>query len=231
MPIKAIALDLDGTLLDTIADLAAAANAMRREHSLPDLPQARLESFVGGGMGQLVHRALTDDRDGQAHPELHEAGVASFCRHYDRLLAVATRPYPGVLEGLQAMRDMGLPLAVITNKPIRFTVPVLQRTGLADYFEIVLGGDSLPEKKPHPLPLLTACAQWGIQAAELLMIGDSHFDRDAADNAGSPCLLLRYGYDDISGLACTGHIDNLVEAVDFVKNAASFPSFGVPNPS
>ncbi|PHV13138.1 phosphoglycolate phosphatase [Chitinimonas sp. BJB300] len=221
MPIKAISLDLDGTLLDTIADLAAAANAMRSDFGLPPLPQSRLESFVGGGMAQLVHRALTDDRDGKAQPELHETGIASFCRHYDRLLAVSTRPYPGVLEGLQAFKQMGLKLAVITNKPYRFSLPILEKTGLAPYFSMVLGGDSLTEKKPHPLPLLHACQQFGCQPAELLMVGDSHFDRDAAVNAGSPCLLLTYGYDDISSLTCQGHISSLVEAVEFVKNVIS----------
>jgi phosphoglycolate phosphatase len=194
---------------------------MRAELSLPPLPQDRLESFVGGGMQQLVHRALTDDRDGRAHPELHAQGIDAFIRHYDRMLADTTRPYAGVVEGLDQLRAMGLRLAVITNKPIRFSVPVLERTAIADYFEIVLGGDSLPEKKPHPLPLLTVCEQFGIEPTELLMIGDSHFDRDAAVAAGSPCLLLRYGYDDISHIECDGHIDSLVEAVDFVKNASS----------
>lgn len=221
MPIKAIALDLDGTLLDTIADLAAAANAMRSDFDLPALEQDRLASFVGGGMAQLVHRSLTDAREGQAEPEQHAAGITAFCRHYDRLLAVKTRPYPGVVSGLETFRSMGLRLAVVTNKPLRFTEPVLAQTGLLPYFDIVLGGDSLPEKKPHPLPLQTVCQQFGITAAELLMIGDSHFDRDAARNAGSPCLLLDYGYEDVRGLQCAGIISSLVEAVDFVKNVGS----------
>jgi len=217
-PIHAVALDLDGTLLDTIGDIAGAANAMRTELGLPSLAQDRLESFVGGGMQQLVHRALTDDRDGKAHPELHAQGIESFTRHYDHMLADTTRPYAGVIDGLDQLRAMGMRLAVITNKPFRFSVPILERTGLSGYFEIVLGGDSLAEKKPHPLPLLTVCERFSIQAAELLMVGDSHFDRDAAIAAGSPCLLLRYGYEDIAGLACDGHIDSLVEAANFVKN-------------
>ncbi|MGQ5525238.1 phosphoglycolate phosphatase [Chitinimonas sp. PSY-7] len=221
MPIKAIAFDLDGTLLDTITDLAAAANAMRQDFALPPLPQERLESFVGGGMAQLVHRALTDDRDGKAYPELHEAGITSFCRHYDQLLAINTHPYPGVIDGLQAFRQMELSLAVVTNKPHRFSVPLLEQTGLASYFGVILGGDSLAEKKPHPLPLLHVCRQFSCKPAELLMIGDSHFDRDAAVNAGSPCLLLTYGYEDVTGLTCQGHISSLVEAVEFVKNAFS----------
>jgi phosphoglycolate phosphatase len=221
MPIQAIALDLDGTLLDTIADLASAANAMRADFQLPALAQARLESFVGGGMAQLVHRALTDDRNGQAHPELHEAGVAAFCQHYERMLADTTQPYPGVRAGLDALQALGLKLAVVTNKPYRFSQPLLERTGLAHYFDLLLGGDSLAQKKPHPLPLLHTCEQFGIAPAALLMIGDSHFDRDAAVNAGAPCLLLRYGYEDVGELACNGHIDSLVEAVEFVKNADS----------
>lgn len=218
MPIRAIALDLDGTLLDTIADLAGAANAMRADVHLPPLPQDRLASYVGGGMAQLVHRALTDDRDGCAHPELHTAGIDAFIRHYDAHIADLTRPYPGVVAGLDRFKAMGLRLAVVTNKPIRFSLPVLEKTGLAPYFETVLGGDSLPEKKPHPLPLLTVCERFGIAPNELLMIGDSHFDRDAAVNAGSPCLLLTYGYEDVSGLACDGHIGSLEEVAAFVAN-------------
>jgi phosphoglycolate phosphatase len=221
MPIRAVAIDLDGTLLDTIADLAAAANAVRADMALPPLPQARLASFVGGGMAQLVHRALTDDRDGQAHPELHTAGVDAFIRHYEANIAVHTRPYPGVVDGLTQLQAMGLGLAVVTNKPTRFTLPLLQQTALAPFFSLVLGGDSLPEKKPHALPLLSTCAHFGITPPELLMVGDSQFDRDAAANAGSPCLLVRYGYDDVSDLACQGLIDSLVEAAEFVKNAPS----------
>lgn len=221
MPISALAFDLDGTLVDTIADLAAAANAMRADFALPALAQDRLASFVGGGMAQLVHRALTDERDGEAHPERHAAGVASFSQHYDHLLAEQSRPYPGVVEALQALRELGLPLAVVTNKPYRFSALLLERLGLAPYFQLVLGGDSLAHKKPHPLPLQHVCAHFDIAPASLLMVGDSHFDRDAAVNAGSPCLLLTYGYENVSNLACDGHIDSLVEAVEFVKNAGS----------
>lgn len=221
MPIRAIAFDLDGTLLDTIADLASAANAMRHDFGLATLPQARLESFVGGGMAQLVHRAMTDQHTGQLAPALHADAVSAFCQHYDQLLAATTQPYAGVVDGLIQCRELGLRLAVITNKPLRFTLPLLAQTKLAPYFEQILGGDSLPEKKPSPEPLLAVCQRFGIAPHELLMVGDSHFDRDAANNAGSPCLLCNYGYDDIRDLACDGHIDSLVEVANFVKNARS----------
>ncbi|MBV8658357.1 MAG: phosphoglycolate phosphatase [Burkholderiales bacterium] len=224
-PIRAVALDLDGTLLDTIGDLAGAANAMRAELGLAPLDAKRLESFVGGGMLQLVHRALTDSHDGQAGDAAHRAGVDAFTRHYDRMLADTTRPYAGVLEGLEALQAMRIGLAVVTNKPIRFSEPVLEQTGIRPFFSLVLGGDSLPKKKPDPLPLVETCKHFGIEPAQLLMIGDSHFDRDAARAAGSPCLLLDYGYEDVSNLECDGHIRSLVEAVDFVKNAASSIEF------
>lgn len=218
MSIRAVALDLDGTLLNTIADLAAAANAMRLELKLPSLSLQRIQGHVGGGMSSLVHRAITDDRNGEAHPELFAQGMALLTQHYDRLLTATTRPYPGVVEGLHALQALGLQLACVTNKSARFTLPLLQATGLAPFFTLMLGGDSLPKKKPHPLPLQHTCQQFGIQPDELLMVGDSHYDLEAARNAGSPVLLLTYGYEDVSALPADGLIASLVEAADFVKN-------------
>jgi len=216
---QAIALDLDGTLLDTIADLAAAANAMRMEMGLAAIDPARIASFVGGGMASLVHRALTDDHAGQADSTAHEQGLQSFQRYYDQMLADTSRPYPGVVAGLNAFRDMGLRLACVTNKPLRFTLPLLEKTGLAPYFSLTLGGDSLPEKKPSALPLLHVCREFSIPASALLMIGDSHYDLEAARNAHCDCVLLDYGYEDIRPLSADAHCGSLVEVLDFVKNA------------
>lgn len=216
---RAIALDLDGTLLDTIADLAGAANAMRVEMGLPPVAAERIASFVGGGMASLVHRALTDDHTGQASTAAHEQGLHSFQRHYDAMLVDSTRPYPGVVEGLAALSDMGLKLACVTNKPLRFTLPLLEKTGLAHFFSLTLGGDSLPEKKPSAMPLLHVCQAFGIEPGALLMVGDSHYDLEAARNAGSDCVLLDYGYEDIRPLSADAQCSSLVEALDFVKNA------------
>lgn len=220
MTIRAVALDLDGTLLDTIGDLAAAANAMRIDMNLPPLDTARIQSHVGGGMVSLVHRALTDDRNGKAHPEAFDEGFARFTAHYERMMANTTRPYAGVVEGLTQLQAMGLKLACVTNKSIRFSPPLLDATGIGHFFDLTLGGDSLAEKKPHPLPLQHTAAHFGISCAELLMVGDSHYDYEAARNAGSPVLLLTYGYEDVRPLAADRIITSLVEAVDFVKNHA-----------
>lgn len=221
VPLQAVAIDLDGTLLDTLADLAGAANAMRTALGLPALAQERLMSFVGGGMANLVHRALTDHPDGRADDTAHQAGLAIFITQYEKLLTATTRPYPGVVEGLQAMQALGLQLACVTNKPLRFTLPLLQRTGLAPFFQITLGGDSLPEKKPSPMPLRHVCQQFGIEPAALLMVGDSHFDLEAARNTGCPCVLLDYGYEDIAPLQADAHCSSLVAVVEFVKNRRS----------
>lgn len=218
--ITAVSLDLDGTLVDSIADLARAANAMREELGLAALAQERLQSFVGGGMALLVHRALTDDRDGRAQTESFTQGVASFERHYAAMLTDLTRPYPGVVEGLEALRARGLRLACVTNKPFGFSEAILNRLNLGQYFELTLGGDSLPEKKPSPLPLLHVCERFGIAPGAMLMVGDSRYDLEAGRAAGSPVALLRYGYEDVGILGADWICDDLVEVADLVNNAA-----------
>ncbi|MBV1777099.1 phosphoglycolate phosphatase [Burkholderiaceae bacterium DAT-1] len=219
--ITLVALDLDGTLVDSIGDLAAAANAMREDLGCVPLPQAVLESYVGGGMARLVHRALTDSRHGEVDPDTHDKGMAAFDLHYTRLLTATTRPYPGVESGLALLQSQGIQLACITNKPYRFSVPILEQTGLASYFSLVLGGDSLPEKKPSALPLLHACAHFGLPASQLLMVGDSHYDLDAARAANARCALFDYGYEDIGPLSPDLKATSLVEIAEFVKNANS----------
>ncbi|MFC4158419.1 phosphoglycolate phosphatase [Chitinimonas lacunae] len=217
--ISAVSLDLDGTLVDSIADLARAANAMREELGLAALAQERLQSFVGGGMALLVHRALTDDRDGRAQTDSFERGLTSFERHYAAMLTDLTRPYPGVVEGLAALHSQGIRLACVTNKPFSFSEAILQRLDLAQYFELTLGGDSLPEKKPSPLPLRHVCERFGIEAHRMLMVGDSRYDLEAARAAGCPVALLSYGYEAVAPLGADWIFDNLVEVADLVNNA------------
>lgn len=215
--IKAIAFDLDGTLVDSIPDLSAAANAMRDFLGLPSLPSLRIQEHVGDGIGSLVHRAITDERDGEAPNAIWEKGYRFFIEYYREHLTVHTTVYPGVVTGIGLLRALNLPLVVVTNKSERLAVPVLQQLGLADDFCLVLGGDSLPEKKPSPMPLLHACSTLGIQPQELAMIGDSHNDVLTARAAGAASIVVSYGYGDAATLGADLVLDDLTELYPLLR--------------
>lgn len=194
LPIKAVVIDLDGTLLDTAPDLADAAMAMAADLGLPEIDLATVKSYIGNGVSRLVKRVLTRDMEADPDPELYARAMPLYERHYSEWVSRKSRVFPGVVEGLQAFKGMGLRVACITNKSERFTVPLLGDTGLFPFFELVLSGDSLPERKPSPLPLLHACQYFGVEPAELLLIGDSLNDTQAARAAGSPVFCVPYGY-------------------------------------
>ena len=199
--VQAAAFDLDGTLCDSIPDLAAAANAVRRALGLPELPQHTVESYVGDGLAALVHRTLTADFDGQAEEKQWEQGYTLFVRHYAEHIADATRPYPGVAAGLELLKSLGIPLAVVTNKSETLAVKLLRALGLADHFSLIVGGDTLSEKKPAPAPLLYAAETLGVPPQNMLMVGDSRNDILAARAAGCPAVGVSYGYGDMAALS------------------------------
>lgn len=199
--IHAIAFDLDGTLVDSLADLAAAANAMRHQLKLPPLPAAEVQSYVGDGISVLVHRTLSGRHDGQVDAEQWQAGLTAFINDYHRHLAVHTRPYPEVESALKLFRHEQRPLAVVTNKNEVLAAALLQQLGLADYFSLIIGGDTLPQKKPAALPLQHTAAVLGVDCGHLLMVGDSANDILAAKAAGCPSVGVRWGYADMDALA------------------------------
>ena len=194
LPIKAVVIDLDGTLIDTAPDLAYAAELMMAELGLPCPSQDTVTSYIGNGVSRLVKRVLTGEMDAEPDAALFERALASYNKHYRANVSLHSRLFPGVVEGLQALKAMGLRVACITNKAEAFTHPLLKDTGLFDYFELILSGDSLPKRKPDPLPLLHACKVFGIQPTELLLIGDSINDTQAARAAGSAVFCVPYGY-------------------------------------
>lgn len=195
-PVKvaAVALDLDGTLLHTAPDLAEAANRMLAELALPPVAQQSVMHYVGNGAASLVKRVLTGSMDGEPEAALFEQAMAVFFRHYAQTLSLQTQPYDGVMEGLHSLQQMGLPLACVTNKPERFTLPLLEAMGMRDFFSLVVSGDSLPRRKPDPLPLLHVCELFGIAPSALAMIGDSAADMQAANAAGCRVFYVPYGY-------------------------------------
>lgn len=218
-----VALDLDGTLLDTVHDLAAAVNALLVDNGDRALPTERVRALVGKGMANLVRRALAESRG--IAPEAiggDEAAVAlaGYQGRYAALLGRATAIFPGVLEGLDALKGLGLPLAVVTNKASRFVRPHLALAGIEPYFDLVLGAEDLPTKKPHPGPLLHVAAAFGIAPAELLMVGDSVNDAQAARAAGCPVLIVPYGYNEgepVQGIDADGIVPSLAAAAACVR--------------
>lgn len=217
--IKAIAFDLDGTLVDSIADLAASANAMRDALDLPPLPAERVMSYVGDGVGSLVHRTLTDSRDQQADEALWMQGFTLFVRHYRDHLTDNTRMYPGVADALGLLRSLDLPLAVITNKSQYLTVPLLQALGIDTAFSLILGGDSLDEKKPSALPLLHTAAVLNVKPQDMLMVGDSENDIACARKAGAVAAAVSYGYRDAANLEADLVVGSLVDLFAIIKQS------------
>ena len=218
-PIRSITIDLDGTLLDTVPDLAAAANAMLRELGRPELPIETIAAFIGRGIPKLVARCLPDLDD-----DAVDQAQAVFRRHYAVENGRRSRLFPGVLEGLQAFRAAGLPMAVITNKAATFTEPLLVATQLNSWFEFAVSGDTLAHKKPHPAQLLHACERMGTVPAENLHIGDSHHDAVAARAAGCPVFIVPYGYnegEDVQGIDCDAIVASLAEAARRVTGQRS----------
>jgi phosphoglycolate phosphatase len=193
LDISAIVIDLDGTMLHTSLELCEAANRMLRDMDYAPVSQELLASYIGNGISWLVKRALTGDMHATPDAALYDHALPIFEKHYTELL-LQSRPFDGVIAGLDAMRAAGFPLGCITNKVERYTLPLLEGSGLAKYFGIVLAGDTLPEKKPHPLPLLHAAKHFDIPVGKLLLIGDSLSDTVAARAAGCPVFCVPYGY-------------------------------------
>jgi phosphoglycolate phosphatase len=220
LSIKAVMIDLDGTLLDTARDLAEAANMMLRELGRAELPLETIQSYIGKGVQRLVKRTLSGSLDGEPDAELFQRAMPLYERDYAQTLCNNTRPYPGVLEGLAALRESGFRLACITNKAEAFTLPLLRATDLLGYFDIVLSGDSLPKKKPHPMPLLYACEHFDIAPHEMLLIGDSLNDTQAARAAGCHIFCVPYGYNegrDVRELDCDAIVSSLYQATKLIQ--------------
>lgn len=217
--VSAIVVDLDGTLLHTAPELAEAANRMLRDMGRPPVSQELLMSYIGNGIAWLVKRALTGDMHAEPEALLYEQALPVFEKHYGELL-LQSKPYPGVVEGLQALKAAGFRLGCITNKVARYTEPLLAGLGLAQYFEIVLSGDSLPEKKPHPMPLLHSAKFFNVPIQQLLLIGDSLNDAVAARAAGCPVFCVPYGYnhgEPVDGLDLDAVVGDLHAALKLIE--------------
>ena len=221
--IAAVMIDLDGTLLDTVPDLAAAAGRMLAALGLRRCSQDEIGRFIGKGIPTLVQRCL-ESRAGARAGALRAEALSLFQDFYFEESGRRSTLYPGVIEGLAQLRAMRLRLACVTNKAARFTLPLLEQKGLAPYFELVVSGDTLAKKKPDPLQLAYICAEFALAPAEVLLIGDSANDALAARAAGCPMVCVSYGYNeggDVHDLDCDAIVGSLSEAATIIESIRS----------
>lgn len=213
MSIRSVTFDLDGTLLDTIADLAEACRRMLEELNEPPRRPEEIHAFVGKGLAVLVERCLSRGEPPAA--ERLQQAIAVFRRHYAAVNGTQTQIYPGVLDGLAEFKAAGLKMGLVTNKPGEFTEILIERVGLATYFDVVVSGDTTAHKKPHPEPLLHACRIMGTRPVDNLHIGDSKNDIQAARAAGCPVFCVPYGYNEgepVDSAECDALVSDLPAA-------------------
>lgn len=220
-PLQAAMVDLDGTLVDTLGDFAAALNLMLQDLALPPIERPAIESLVGKGSEHLI-RSVLNHVNVQAGRSLSATDLEalwapawrSYQQHYERINGQHSAVYPGALDGLRWLRAQGLRLACLTNKPTAFARPLLRAKGLDGFFAEVFGGDAFERKKPDPLPLLKTCEALGAAPQRTLMVGDSSNDAQAAHAAGCPVVLVTYGYnhgEPVRAVPALAHLDSLAE--------------------
>lgn len=214
--------DLDGTLLDTAPQIAEAANRMLVALGKPMLPQAQITTYIGEGVQNLIKRCLTGNM--HEEPPAEEFATAQPLYHgFYEANATDSQAFTGVLPALQQLKKQGYRLACVTNKPEKFTLPLLQHAGLADFFEVVVSGDTLPKKKPDPLPLLHICQKLGTLPAEAMLVGDSETDIQAAHAAGCFVVTVPYGYNQGRAID-VATVDATVQQLTEVVNLLELPA-------
>lgn len=211
--IDAVAFDLDGTLIDTVHDLAAALNRLLGDIGLAPLPKARIRDLVGKGIANLVRRAVEERRGVSPDAAELDRLLDRYELLYSQTLGDESVLFEGVNEGLAKLREDGFRLAVVTNKPRRFIAPHLEHAGIAQHFDEVVGGDDAVAKKPDAAPLRLCAQRLAVDPTALLMVGDSINDAQAARAAGCPVLIVPYGYNEgqpVQALDCDGIVPDLV---------------------
>jgi phosphoglycolate phosphatase len=210
-PLDAAIIDLDGTLVDTLGDFSAALNQMLGALALPSVETPVVAGLIGKGSEHLIRATLAHVG---ASADLYGRAWDVYQDAYRGLNGRWARVYPGVVEGIAALRAAGLRLACLTNKPGEFARDLLAAKGLAQDFEQVFGGDAFERKKPDPLPLRKTCEALGTAPARTLMVGDSRNDAAAARAAGCPVVLVTYGYnhgEPVRAVAADAYVESLAE--------------------
>ena len=220
-------MDLDGTMVDSVPDLAYCLNTLLPCLGLPMRSEDVVRLWVGNGIERFLHRALTGELDGVADPALYAAAWPLFAELYAANTSIRSVVYEGVRDGLDALVALDIPVACVTNKPARFALPLLEEMGLARYFRLVVAGDMLPQKKPDPAPLLHAAQHFQIPAERCLMVGDSISDVVAARAAHFSIVCVSYGYNhgvDIRTAVPDAVIDSLVELTQALRVDVALPA-------
>jgi phosphoglycolate phosphatase len=218
-----ILIDVDGTLVDSVPDLAFCVDQMMRRLGRPEHGELKVRDWVGNGVERLVRRALIGQLDGEPEEADFECAYPIFLELYTANTCQRSMLYPGVREGLDYLKQQGYPLGCVTNKASRFTLPLLRDLGIDSEFEIVVAGDTLPKKKPDPLPLLHAAKHFAVEPEHAMMVGDSRSDVKAARAAGFQIVCMSYGYnhgEDIRNYQPDAVIDSLSEIRSILENAA-----------
>lgn len=217
---RAVLFDLDGTLVNTGPDIAAAVNRMLGAMSRPAYPVERILDWVGEGAARLVQRALVGGRDEQPPDNELERGLALFYEHYAAGICVRSEPYPHARRLLAALRASAIRVACVTNKPERLTRSLLETLELAPMFDVIVGGDTLEFRKPHPEPILYACRRLDLHPEDAVYVGDSMTDCRAAGAAGITMVAVTYGYNrgaDLTKASCAAMIDGLDELPETLR--------------
>ena len=216
-------IDVDGTLVDSVPDLAWCVDEMMQRLDMPVRGEQAVRQWVGNGVPRLVERALTNDLHGMPDQALYDLAYPVFLDLYAENTSKRSRVYDGVFEGLDYLKVSGYRMGCVTNKAEQFTLPLLKDLGLSDYFECIIAGDTLPKKKPDPMPLLHAAEVMGVTPAESTMLGDSQSDVKAARAAGFQIICMSYGYnhgEDIHDYAPDAVIDSMSELKLLLEQAA-----------
>lgn len=218
-----VLIDVDGTLVDSTPDLAFCVNAMMEALDMPTYPQDLVRNWIGNGVERLTKRALIGQLDGEPDDSLFQKAYPIFLDLYAENTSKRSSLFPGVREGLDFLKSEGFRLGCVTNKAEQFTHPLLKDLQVFDEFEIIISGDTLPQKKPDPLPLLHAAQALGTDAEHSLMLGDSVSDVKAARAADFQIICMSYGYnhgEDIRKYEPDAVIDSMVELQGLLKSAA-----------
>ncbi len=189
-----VLIDLDGTLVDSVPDLAFCTDEMMKALGKPVWGIDKVRTWVGNGVDRLIMRALTDTLWDDPSDEAFAEALPIFMKLYADNTSGRSSLYDGVLEGLDYLKNAGYKVGCVTNKAEAFTVPLLKDMGIYDKFDVVVSGDTTPKKKPDPMPLLYAAEKLAEKAEDCLMIGDSMHDVKAARNAGFQVVCVPYGY-------------------------------------
>ncbi len=216
-----VLIDLDGTLVDSVPDLAYCVDEMMEQLNLPKRGLAAVRQWVGNGVQRLVERSLVNAVAGMPEQELMDKAYPIFLELYKDNTSQRSSVYEGVVEGIEWLQKQGYRIACVTNKAAAFTVPLLKDKGLFDYFEVIVSGDTCTEKKPHPMPLLHAAKLLKVDPAGALMVGDSRSDVTAARAAGFHIFCLTYGYnhgEDIRNYNPDVVMDSFIELPDYLES-------------